>query len=1084
MYIHRDSKAMHSTDSPKCLGHKSLAICCLLLHLFLFPQPAASQTQSSPRYLQNGDNDNNNNDRLHQILKGSGPVSSVTQLNWPQPPKQSITDVKTELAKLNSTYLYQNAWPANNVKLGAVTAVSFDKAGNVVIFHRVDRIWGQTTFDNRNEFQERYRGPIRESTILALEPATGKVQYDWGKNFFYMPHGLTVDPEENVWLTDVAMHQVFKFPPRGGDGKPLLTLGEAFKPGSGRNTRNTFAGVSYDVAPQNFFAIPHALTLVPELGLLCAADRENGRVQCFLSSNGSFHSQYHSQLIGDRLFSMAYTPAAGGQLVIVNGPTAELGIHPEHYNEVHGFVLNMRSKQLVSKFGPNNLQFQNPHDVAVTADGNEIYVAELNPMRIHKSLAKPMSLSATKDPGNSALSKTVGEEQAPSTTVHHPSGKAILVASLMLLFAGSTFALALLFARRRKRGCLPFGARSRRHAWEKSEGFKLGGLLDRDRNGFEKLDQQASDEEQETTTLASAHALESAADSEVVIRPNAAASVNKWEGEDEDEDIKDSWEDEEEKKDEEKPTKTEAPAKPKPSKALKAKLEQQARLEEEAEAERLANLSPEEKLAEKLRLQKIQEASDLKHAQDAFGVTSTSDGGLEAFNPESKEEFKEFGATLMSAADIKKVKMNVEILHSEKLKLEKANAKKPAGKGKGKVTLRTENDLTALKMRTTKSLSLAEAALEELPSSEDEEDIGDEDTCSAQDLAAQFQLQYKPQDECSVSLQRDYVLSLSADQGFNRVAVGLSSSALSNFSFLPPTESNAVSICGVRFLDEGPHNILVGTTDGYVRLYDLRLKGEQARFKYTQHLSVAPVPKSISCFDRNANGRIFHSNVFLVFYDVRERRQMGVYCDSHEDDITSVRFHAQNPDILATGSVDGLINVFNVQEADEDEALLNTFNTESSWHRNVYDKDIISCITTTGDFKSYESEEGDEACSFERPDVTAAIRRKNASNFNLIGAHNQEDGEVFLLAGTNFNKGEILRSVSVTTKNTLQPLANFQGNKQIVRESLYDSKRRLLITGGESGIVTVWSQESSGSTVVGDKLKVKKEKKSRKQAPY
>ncbi|XP_017045041.1 peptidyl-alpha-hydroxyglycine alpha-amidating lyase 1 isoform X1 [Drosophila ficusphila] len=535
---------MHSTDGYKRLGSKSLAICCLLLHLFLFPQPTVSQTQSSPRYLHNADN---NNDRLQQILKGSGAVSGVTQLNWPQPPKQAIPDVKTELAKLNSTYLYQNAWPANNVKLGAVTAVSFDKAGNVVIFHRVDRVWGQTTFDNKNQYQEKYRGPIGKSTILALEPATGKVQYDWGKNFFYMPHGLTVDPEDNVWVTDVAMHQVFKFPPRGGDGKPLLTLGEVFQPGTGRkfckptsvavldngdffvadgycNARilkysptgelilswgqNSFSGVSYDVAPQNYFAIPHALTLVPELQLLCAADRENGRVQCFSSHNGTFHSQYHNQLIGDRLFSMAYTPAAGGQLVIVNGPTAELGIHPEHYNEVHGFVLSMRSKQLISKFGPNNLEFQNPHDVAVTTDGNEIYVAELNPMRIHKfvhrSLAKPMSLSATKDSSSSAISRAEGKEQTPLQTTHHPSGKAILVASLMLLFAGSTFALALIFARRRKRGCLPFGARSRRHAWEKSEGFKLGGLLDRDRNGFEKLDQQASDEEQEATTPASA----------------------------------------------------------------------------------------------------------------------------------------------------------------------------------------------------------------------------------------------------------------------------------------------------------------------------------------------------------------------------------------------------------------------------------------------------------------------------------------------------------------------------------------------------------------------------------------------------
>lgn len=123
---------------------------------------------------------------------------------------------------------------------------------------------------------------------------------------------------------------------------------------------------------------------------------------------------------------------------------------------MHGFVLSMRSKQLVSKFGPNNLQFQNPHDVAVTADGNEIYVAELNPMRIHKfvhrSLAKPMSLSASKDSRDSAISQAVGGDQVPAVAVHHPSGKAILVASLMLLFAGSTFALALIFARRRKRG--------------------------------------------------------------------------------------------------------------------------------------------------------------------------------------------------------------------------------------------------------------------------------------------------------------------------------------------------------------------------------------------------------------------------------------------------------------------------------------------------------------------------------------------------------------------------------------------------------------------------------------------------------
>lgn len=212
---------------------------------------------------------------------------------------------------------------------------------------------------------------------------------------------------------------------------------------------------------------------------------------------------------------------------------------------------------------------------------------------------------------------------------------------------------------------------------------------------------------------------ESAADEDVVIRPKITNDVNKWEGEDDDEDVKDSWEDEEEKKDEEKSeTKTEVPKKTKPNKALKAKLTEQERLAAEEEEKRLANLTPEEKLAEKLRLKKIQEESDLKSALETFGVTEIANG-LDAFNPQTKEEFKEFGATLswklshykesphfpqfvedlvrsicvnLSAADIKKVKMNVESLHTEKLKMEKQNAKKPANKGKNKVSLRTEAD--------------------------------------------------------------------------------------------------------------------------------------------------------------------------------------------------------------------------------------------------------------------------------------------------------------------------------------------------------------------------------------------------------
>ena len=49
-----------------------------------------------------------------------------------------------------------------------------------------------------------------------------------------MPHGLTLDSAGNVWLTDVAMHQVFKFSATGGN-EPILELGEPFVPGSDQN---------------------------------------------------------------------------------------------------------------------------------------------------------------------------------------------------------------------------------------------------------------------------------------------------------------------------------------------------------------------------------------------------------------------------------------------------------------------------------------------------------------------------------------------------------------------------------------------------------------------------------------------------------------------------------------------------------------------------------------------------------------------------------------------------------------------------------------------------------------------------------
>ncbi|MCP3139202.1 NHL repeat-containing protein [Pyxidicoccus xibeiensis] len=103
-------------------------------------------------------------------------------------------------------------WPQlpDGYVLGEVTGVAVDSKDRVFIFHRADKQWGNDAL-------------ISRPTVLVLDGETGRMVASWGENLFKVPHGLAIDADDNVWLTDVRLHRVFKFSP---DGQLLLQLGE------------------------------------------------------------------------------------------------------------------------------------------------------------------------------------------------------------------------------------------------------------------------------------------------------------------------------------------------------------------------------------------------------------------------------------------------------------------------------------------------------------------------------------------------------------------------------------------------------------------------------------------------------------------------------------------------------------------------------------------------------------------------------------------------------------------------------------------------------------------------------------------
>ncbi|RXN11816.1 peptidyl-glycine alpha-amidating monooxygenase isoform X1 [Labeo rohita] len=294
-------------------------------------------------------------------------------------------------------------WSEAELQLGQVSGLALNSNGDLIIFHRGDHKWGFNSFDFNGIYQQRDLGPIQQSTIVVVDPVKGKVLKASGRNMFYMPHGITTDKDDNYWVTDVALHQVFKLSSDGKD-RQLLVLGEAFEPGSDKKhfcqptdvavdpvTGNVYVSDGYcnsrilkfssegkyishwgagssDRKRRVSFLIPHSLAFLPDKRELCVADRDNGRIQCFMADTGEFVKEIKKEQFGGEVFAIAYSPAQGGLIYAVNGVRQDG--QDGQVEPLQGFVINYSTKEILDSFSPETQKFKVPHDIVVTADGS------------------------------------------------------------------------------------------------------------------------------------------------------------------------------------------------------------------------------------------------------------------------------------------------------------------------------------------------------------------------------------------------------------------------------------------------------------------------------------------------------------------------------------------------------------------------------------------------------------------------------------------------------------------------------------------------------------------------------------------
>lgn len=311
---------------------------------------------------------------------------------------QSV-NTSNEDSSSQANYELVNGWPelSKDYKIGQPTGIGIDKDEHIFVFHRAGRMW-TTPFPD---------SAISQNTVLELDNESGKIINSWGANQFIMPHGLTVDKQNNIWLTDVGLHQVFKF---SHEGKLLMKLGVAKVPGNdslhfnlptdiavaddgsffvsdgyGNSRIVKFSSTGkYMKAWGTFgkksgqFIIPHGLAI--HNNTIYVADRQNNRVQLF-DTSGNYVKELKNDIKVEQLPSIAIGKE-GHLFAIDYDPTKNMD-NTAKGSTVFEFDFSQGARNHFGATGATDRTSCWFHDLAIDSNGC-IYVGDITGIKVLK----------------------------------------------------------------------------------------------------------------------------------------------------------------------------------------------------------------------------------------------------------------------------------------------------------------------------------------------------------------------------------------------------------------------------------------------------------------------------------------------------------------------------------------------------------------------------------------------------------------------------------------------------------------------------------------------------------------------------
>ncbi|XP_042302714.1 WD repeat-containing protein 89 [Sceloporus undulatus] len=324
-------------------------------------------------------------------------------------------------------------------------------------------------------------------------------------------------------------------------------------------------------------------------------------------------------------------------------------------------------------------------------------------------------------------------------------------------------------------------------------------------------------------------------------------------------------------------------------------------------------------------------------------------------------------------------------------------------------------------------------------------------------------------------------IDISKGEGSHLVAVSCSNQSIrvynrETLSLLREYSNHPGLLSGVRFAHACKDVLFSASSDGTVKCWDTRSGSLEPVQLFCGYPSNVFISFDISCNDLIlcAGTEKVEEDAFIVFWDARgctnsassSKAPLGVYSESHNDDITKIGCHPSKPNLVVSGSTDGLVNVFDINKDNEEDALISTCNSDSSinfigWSGKDYQQ--IYCMTHDEGFCWWDLTQLDteEPITLLRiPDAREVVSIKNNKLDYLIGGLYLEKSDNLIVVGGMLSGNICLLESCI---KGLNPLGVIQGgHSATVRSFYWNMADDSLLTGGEDAQLLLWKPGAVG----------------------